>query len=204
MDRSCALARSRDGVLTNRHQRGIIEMPLPKLPSDPKPDKKELQPLMVGAPPGTDQRLWAFDEWKMLLRKKDPNAFRRPYPFAGLKQYLYSNDWTVIRNRVIKRDCGQCSACSNSANEVHHRDYRPRVLAGLDDTPLVSLCSLCHELVHCGEQRFEEAHLKAMVKAKDKNPLRQSKLPAPFKRPKNLHSDLLRASMIRTARTLKK
>lgn len=31
--------------------------------------------------------------------------------------------------------------------QVHHRDYRPRVLRGEDDTPLVALCRHCHDQV---------------------------------------------------------
>jgi hypothetical protein len=41
----------------------------------------------------------------------------------------------------------RCRACPETAQEVHHRDYRPRVLEGNDHDALVALCISCHDRV---------------------------------------------------------
>jgi 5-methylcytosine-specific restriction endonuclease McrA len=56
--------------------------------------------------------------------------------------------WKSIRKKVMDRAAGCCECCGRKATQVHHRDYRPRVLRGENLLPLVSICSDCHNFIH--------------------------------------------------------
>lgn len=61
------------------------------------------------------------------------------------KEYLQSEAWKTIRERILKRDGNVCQRCWGTAEVVHHKSYAADVLAGLNDSQLISLCSKCHE-----------------------------------------------------------
>src|ERR1700761_8112362 len=63
-------------------------------------------------------------------------------------RYRKSVLWQKIRARILTTARGRCRCCGGKATEVHHRDYRPRVLAGNDDAALVSICADCHRNIH--------------------------------------------------------
>ena len=63
------------------------------------------------------------------------------------KEYLKSDKWKKLREKVMKRDNFTCKDCGNTATEVHHKRY---VNMG---TPwelyeLVSLCNNCYKKRH--------------------------------------------------------
>lgn len=62
-------------------------------------------------------------------------------------EYLTGTLWKSIRERVLKDASHKCACCPAKATEVHHRDYRPRVLSGDDISPLVALCRKCHRRI---------------------------------------------------------
>lgn len=62
--------------------------------------------------------------------------------------YLQSKEWEVIRLRVLMRDNHRCMDCDKKATQVHHLSYSQDVMAGRDDTKLVSLCRKCHKARH--------------------------------------------------------
>ena len=115
--------------------------------------------------------------WRSAKQREDPNAFM-VMSFGDYKKYAKyrrSEIWKTIKKRILQAASGECAACNQQAVVVHHRDYRPRVLAGLDDTPLVALCEFCHEQVHArGLTAFrswtqEERVLAELVAKKDRN-----------------------------------
>ena len=63
------------------------------------------------------------------------------------KEYLTGALWKSIREGVLKNASYKCACCPANATEVHHRDYRPRVLSGDDISPLVALCRRCHRWI---------------------------------------------------------
>ena len=98
---------------------------------------------------------WAGD-----VRRNDPNAFIVPFVtdpaaraalrdlgYESYDSYLRSPKWHSIRERTMATTWYKCECCGRWAEEVHHRDYRPRVLAGEDLGPLVALCRPCHRYV---------------------------------------------------------
>ena len=62
--------------------------------------------------------------------------------------YLQSQEWRDIRYRVLVRDCFACRCCGAAAAQVHHLSYSAAVMAGEDDSQLMSLCRKCHEDKH--------------------------------------------------------
>ncbi|HEX4302720.1 MAG TPA: HNH endonuclease signature motif containing protein [Rhizomicrobium sp.] len=85
--------------------------------------------------------------------RDEPNAFLVPFvpDEKAYNRYRKSAEWQKIRARVISTARGRCRCCGKAANEVHHRDYRPRVLAGADDSALVAVCTDCHRKIHFAE-----------------------------------------------------
>ncbi|HWD27100.1 MAG TPA: HNH endonuclease signature motif containing protein [Rhizomicrobium sp.] len=88
--------------------------------------------------------------WRQQVKDRDRNAFVVPFvpDDKDYNRYRKSVAWQKIRARVLSTARGRCRCCGGKAHEVHHRDYRPRVLAGNDDAALVAICSDCHRKVH--------------------------------------------------------
>ena len=82
---------------------------------------------------------------------------------AVYNQYLASDDWKSVRERVLKRACGVCEGCLEAqAKEVHHQTY-----AHVGDEflfELVAICGPCHNRMHPrssnGYSELVERHLE--------------------------------------------
>jgi hypothetical protein len=160
-------------------------MPLARIPGDPLPTYDDLTKHGYDGPwPPSgllDQQkcFSAKSAWKEVLLTRDPNAFLVPgvQNQNWYNDYLWSDkNWKRQKRRVVKGADGNCQCCGASATEVHHRDYRPRVLAGDDDSPLVAICRPCHDKVHNdGTRRRQwdesECVLQELVSARDEHEL---------------------------------
>jgi len=140
-------------------------MTLPRIRPDPKPSEEELQSEMarlrregglpVYAVPGVDltelQRNMTTLFWQARKKREDLDAFAVRFatdlPQGYYNEYRQSPQWRAIRRTVRARTRYECACCFKRATEVHHRDYRPRVLRGEDLSPLVPLCHECHEKI---------------------------------------------------------
>jgi hypothetical protein len=141
---------------------------------DPEPRRGDLK--FDANLPKAIRRQMAEIVWKFELRKKDPNAFLVPFAsdVPDYALYLKSPLWKAIRKKILNEAGHLCAACSGKATQVHHRDYRPRVLAGEDLSALVPLCKPCHARVHVdetGKKRIDwtasDRELTQMVAAKE-------------------------------------
>jgi hypothetical protein len=66
------------------------------------------------------------------------------------REYLASEEWGEIRQKVFFRSNGFCEACGvKQATEVHHRTYERVGNESLLD--LVATCSDCHHKIHFGK-----------------------------------------------------
>jgi hypothetical protein len=130
-------------------------MPLPALPPDPEPSAEELKPYLQQQTNknGVDLAFFARLAWADDLRRRDDSAFHVPFAkeVNDYPAYLKSDLWKSIRKRVLKVASRKCVGCGAKATQVHHRDYRPSVLRGNNDFPLVAMCSTCHDAVHAGD-----------------------------------------------------
>lgn len=75
-------------------------------------------------------------------------GIKTPTQKADYELYIHSQLWQTIRERVLKRDGTKCRTCYRKATQVHHLSYHPRVMAGEDDSQLMSVCRPCHKEIH--------------------------------------------------------
>ena len=133
-------------------------MPLIPFPPDPIPTPEELAPFLTQAKSrlgpayeATDMKLrFARFLWMIDAKAKNPDLFQVAFPPHGLNypSYLQSLEWQEIRGRVLIAASQKCAGCGKKAFQVHHRDYRPKVLRGEDLSLLVPLCRKCHKFIH--------------------------------------------------------
>lgn len=150
-------------------------MPLPALPSDPEPSAQELKPYLERAANVSGHIRYAFAriQWRGDLRKREDSAFLVAFATEvdDYLAYLKSDVWKAIRKRVLTAADRKCAGCGGKATQVHHRDYRPSVLRGDNDLPLVALCKTCHDAVHAGDKNKSwqacERDLHRLVAAED-------------------------------------
>jgi len=67
--------------------------------------------------------------------------------------YYASPLWQQISKEIFLRDRFLCRVCRRDAEVVHHRSYGYEVMAGLDDSKLISLCKACHHQLHFDDVR---------------------------------------------------
>jgi 5-methylcytosine-specific restriction endonuclease McrA len=146
-------------------------MHLPPIPTDPEPTDAEIdaveKALDKRGRPDVIRRLARLG-WRYERRLAAPDDFLVPFAdwVVGYKDYLASPQWQSIRQYVLREADHRCVGCGGSATQVHHRDYRPRVLRGEDLIALVAMCKTCHERIHEGKDtpwEEQEQRLYAMV-----------------------------------------
>ena len=80
-----------------------------------------------------------------------PFAWRRvvlsQMGYSSYAQYLKSDLWKGIRDRVLSRDRNACRYCSLSATQAHHRNYRTKTLNGANITYMLAICGACHKFI---------------------------------------------------------
>jgi len=64
-----------------------------------------------------------------------------PYP-----EYLRTNHWKAVRNRVMQQAGWKCQLCPGGAVDAHHMTYENRGDEGPGD--VIALCRVCHSRWH--------------------------------------------------------
>jgi len=67
--------------------------------------------------------------------------------FKSYRDYLASDFWREIRERVLKRDGRRCVACQRETRIVHHRKYDAATLKGETLEWLSAICRDCHDAI---------------------------------------------------------
>lgn len=78
------------------------------------------------------------------MKKKNINLNKLPY-----LEFLKSDYWNKVRNKVLERDGYKCKVCGSIDNLViHHKTYKHHgsELKHLED--LATVCSSCHKVIH--------------------------------------------------------
>lgn len=65
--------------------------------------------------------------------------------YSNYWDYLQSEQWRAIRQRVLELHKGKCLFCPLNATQIHHTSYRRSVLVGTDLSKLIPLCRSCHQ-----------------------------------------------------------
>lgn len=68
----------------------------------------------------------------------------RDVGFNSYSEYLQSDLWKSIRNKVLNAAKFKCCMCHQTATQVHHRSYNRENLLGINLKGLVALCGRCH------------------------------------------------------------
>lgn len=131
---------------------------------------------------------------------KDRNEMLPLIGYASYVEYLKSDDWFKIRDKVIRKH-PECSCCDKPASQVHHHNYDARVMLGLVTDLLFPLCDECHtkiEVLPDGGKR-ELRHVQEML-APMLKPHMQQRLACGLGR---IHSQNVRAKHARKNRMRK-
>ena len=90
-------------------------------------------------------------------QKKPPKNTLKPYysrnkrlrsmGFKSYQEYLSSDLWKTIRERVLERDQYLCRICGDKARVAHHTNYNNKTLCGDSIGGLISVCYKCHGLI---------------------------------------------------------
>jgi hypothetical protein len=87
--------------------------------------------------------------------------------FESYADYLKSDLWRGIRQRVLDRDENHCWCCPKKARQVHHKSYALAVMEGKDLEPLISICRGCHKHIEFkdegGKVGLQKANLRAIA-----------------------------------------
>lgn len=63
------------------------------------------------------------------------------------KLYLESDQWKILRQKVLERDNHICCKCGGKANQVHHEKYNLNVWIDVPMKYLKSTCKDCHKIL---------------------------------------------------------
>lgn len=88
------------------------------------------------------------------------NLLLRRMGYSSYQEYLASDRWQRIRERVLRLRGRVCQRCGNPGSVVHHQLYHIKVLQGSSLRGLRVLCRECHEFVE-----FEEGRKTGLVEA---------------------------------------
>jgi hypothetical protein len=95
------------------------------------------------------------------------------FGYRTYKQYLKSDEWKAIRQRVFQQ-YSECICCDRAAEVVHHVKYDSATLLGLHTLNLAPLCRSCHERMEIDESgekgSLARANTLMLDMARKKNP----------------------------------
>ena len=106
-------------------------------------------------------------DWKSSKKGWKPYANRnRRLHNAGFESYpdyLASDLWAEIRERVLDRDGRKCRFCGDAANQAHHGNYTNAALSGKSIDGIRSVCGSCHKFIEIKQDGSKSA-FKSMRK----------------------------------------
>lgn len=82
--------------------------------------------------------------WKELAKGKTGDDYKQHY-----HNYLKSNEWITLREKIMRRDKWTCQGCLDPADVVHHLTYSNVFEEWAFE--LMALCNTCHARIHKDE-----------------------------------------------------
>jgi 5-methylcytosine-specific restriction endonuclease McrA len=67
--------------------------------------------------------------------------------YQSYAQYLTSELWKQIREKVLQEKGQTCTLCSSKATVIHHNSYCEKALTGEYLTQMFPLCFKCHHII---------------------------------------------------------
>jgi hypothetical protein len=87
--------------------------------------------------------------------------------YESYPEYLRSELWKYIRQKVLDRDNHKCRICGEQASEIHHVRYTYEVLMGKRLKLMYSICRDCHKSIEFDETGKKRNVVEANMKAYD-------------------------------------
>lgn len=102
-----------------------------------------------------------FEESSLIENKYIvPKSFTK----KSYQEYLKSDVWKNIRQRVISIHGNICESCgSNKDIQVHHTQYSKKVLTGESLKGLFVICKSCHTKIHLMGEKQINVKLKVTI-----------------------------------------
>jgi hypothetical protein len=101
------------------------------------------------------------------VRKRSPYTVRNEIltnlGLGSYKEYLKTQLWSSIRERVLKKYNYKCRVCGEATNTVHHIAYNEDIMLGISIDDLIVLCKTHHMLVEfdvINDNRDKKSNLK--------------------------------------------
>jgi 5-methylcytosine-specific restriction endonuclease McrA len=89
----------------------------------------------------------------MGLSKTQRNFVLQAYGYSNYKEYLQSELWASIREKILKKNDLCVCGCNRIANQVHHKVYSESNLLGKCLRGLVAINHDCHHDIEFDEGR---------------------------------------------------
>jgi hypothetical protein len=83
------------------------------------------------------------------------NEILKSMGFLSYGEYLKSELWQIIRNKVLQRNENKCQLCGKPAKVVHHAGYYEEQLRGDELSHLFSLCHFCHRKIEFDSTEYD-------------------------------------------------
>ena len=106
-----------------------------------------------------------------LDQRKTRGDMLKELGFDSYAEYLDSDLWRSIRERVFYEKGRRCTCCSKMASQVHHAEYTDENLAGDNLDELFPVCGECHRKTHFkrGKFRSQRASKQSLNRRKNSN-----------------------------------
>ena len=108
--------------------------------------------------------------FKKRRRQVKPKRFWARFGCKDYNEYLKSDLWASIRDRVFKTKGSKCICCDNKACTIHHKSYNRAALEGTKLRNLVPICKSCHEDIEFSNGQkngLSEANQKLKLKIEE-------------------------------------
>lgn len=88
-----------------------------------------------------------FGKRKRHSTEEQSRSYDDDAQYISYEEYLLSNAWQELREKIVQRDGGRCVFCdSKDRLQIHHRTYERIYNEGESD--LHTLCGKCHKHFH--------------------------------------------------------
>lgn len=105
---------------------------------------------------------WKQEHSKKLWSGRDyasRDFILRQIGFSSYREYLKSELWRNIREKVFQLKGRLCFLCGNLANQVHHNRYHRNDLLGKTLAYLFPICDKCHEGIEFSKRKKKKMPL---------------------------------------------
>lgn len=115
------------------------------------------------------------------LQYYERNTILEKMGFKTYHDYLKSDLWKSIRERVFSECGSDCFVCANRAFQAHHEYYTEANLRGRTLTHIRPICRECHDIIEfdCGIKLMDSERIAKIAAARKAEKMRHSGIHGP-------------------------